>query len=100
MKARSGSACEHCAGRRGVQIHHRRPRGMGGTRRADSNSPAALLHLCLECHGLIESRREWALANGLLIRQNADPALTAVLLGGRNVLLDNEGRYLPAFDDN
>lgn len=73
---------------------------MGGTRRADSNSPAALLHLCLDCHGLIESRREWALSNGLLIRQTADPARIAVRLGGRKVLLDNTGRYLPAPDDN
>lgn len=85
---RSGWMCEHCHQRRAAQQHHRRPRGMGGTRRPDANCAAALVDLCLECHGLVESERAWARDHGWLIRQTADPATERVWLGGRWVLLD------------
>ena len=78
---RSHERCERC-GSRGEQIHHRRPRGMGGTRREDTNSLAAIVHLCANCHAYIESNREWAHEHGWLVRQWADPAFQPVRIQG------------------
>lgn len=66
--------------RRPHQIHHRRPRGMGGTDRADANSMPNLLSLCLDCHAHIESHRAEAFRNGWLVHQRTNPALVAVLI--------------------
>lgn len=65
----------------GEQIHHRRARGMGGTRREDANDLANLVHLCAFCHAYIESRREWAIENGWLVRQSGDPGSVPVRVG-------------------
>jgi hypothetical protein len=62
----------------GWSIHHRRPRGMGGTRRDDTNSPANCVILCGDgvtlCHATVESRRSVAYELGLLVRQNRTPS--------------------------
>ena len=78
---RSEGCCERCGGQ-GEQIHHRRPRGMGGTRREDTNGLAAIVHLCANCHAYIESNREWAYGHGWLVRQWADPAYQPVRMQG------------------
>lgn len=74
-----------CCGRnisggvRGVDwsIHHRIPRGMGGTRDARINSPANLLVLCgngtAGCHGVVESLREAARSRGLILWRSQNP---------------------------
>ena len=81
-------------------IHHRVPRGMGGTRRAELNAPANLLLVCgsgtTGCHGAIEGSRAGAYAAGWLLPYNADPATRPVMIEGhkkRWVLLtvDDEG---------
>jgi hypothetical protein len=84
--ARSYGRCEHC-GRKlrsaGQWIdehsfHHRRPRGMGGTNRPETNGAANLLLLCgsgtTGCHGLIEAGRAMAHESGQLLWQTQDPA--------------------------
>lgn len=62
----------------GWSIHHRLPRGMGGSRRDDINSPANLVILCgtgtEKCHGWAESNRTAARALGLLVRFNEIPS--------------------------
>jgi hypothetical protein len=96
--ARSGGVCEVC-GRAAMQnIHHRRGRGMGGTRRA-IHSPAWLLAVCgmgntSGCHRRIESDRPTAEANGWALPWAVEDAGTvpAVLWFGR-VLLDDAGGY-------
>lgn len=60
------------------QAHHRRPRGAGGSRRADTNTLANLLLVCEPCHRYIESHRRWAYGRGFLLRQTDDPALVPV----------------------
>lgn len=82
---RDAHACQWC-GRQvyegGYSIHHRRPRGMGGSRRRDANSPANLVVLCgsgtTGCHGLVESHRDEARARGLLVPQGVDPSTVLV----------------------
>ncbi len=94
VHARSGGICEVCLVVRASQQHHRRPRGMGGTRRPESNRPSALLDLCHLCHDAVERNREWARDHGYLVRQEHDPAAVPVKLCGRLVLLDDAGGLL------
>lgn len=79
-------------------FHHRRPRGMGGTAREDTNSPANILLTCgtgtTGCHGRVEAQRAWARARGYLVTQHADPTTVAVQLHtGRLVLLTDTATY-------
>jgi hypothetical protein len=61
-------------------LHHRRPRGMGGSKDPRINDPANLLALCgsgtTGCHGLIESYRERSYEHGWLLRHGWDAELT------------------------
>lgn len=81
---RDRGQCGWCAERpdgergEGWSIHHRLPRGMGGTRRDDVNSPANLVILCgtgaSGCHGIVESQRGTAYDLGFLVRMNGVPS--------------------------
>lgn len=103
---RDGHACcevsgEPITGERGVHwsVHHRVPRGMGGTRSARVNQPPALMVVCgsatTGCHHRIESDRAEALRSGWLVSRYADPANVAVLIdrGSRWVYLTASGGY-------
>lgn len=104
---RSGGACEVCGKLlydranggwvAAHSFHHRRPRGMGGTSRADANTPANLLLLCgtgtTGCHGLIEANRGDALASGALLLQTADPTTVPVALAAGWAYLTEDGSY-------
>lgn len=85
---------------RAWSLHHRRARGMGGTRRTDTNSPANLIPLCGSgtsgCHGYVEANRGEALTRGWLVTQLLNPAEVPVLVdhGSRWVYLSDEGTYL------
>ncbi|MEV8634306.1 hypothetical protein AB0395_21890 [Streptosporangium sp. NPDC051023] len=105
LLTRSGGLCEArtsaCMARRGLlsslprsrcSIHHRQPRGMGGTSSPVIHSLANLLLICgsgvTGCHGQIESCRAWAEERGLLVEEELDPAQAPLTLhSGRVVLL-------------
>lgn len=75
VHARSGGWCERASCKRqAVQIHHRRPRGAGGSKAADTNLASNLLDLCLEDHDWIEHNRTAAKALGLLLPSRSCPA--------------------------
>lgn len=115
LLARAGGACEArtpwcLADRRTgslanlprdrVSIHHRQPRGMGGTSRATVHALTNLLLLdgsgVTGCHGYIESERTEAYRRGLLVRRPTPPADVPVTLwSGREVRLDASGLYVP-----
>jgi hypothetical protein len=101
---RASWSCERCSGAvgpiRGVDhhVHHRRPRGNGGTVRPETNWPSNLLLLCPTCHEDgktgVESRRKAALAAGWLVHQTEDPATVPVVIHGpRLVWLTVDGQY-------
>lgn len=75
-----------CADQRGTDwsIHHRRPRGMGGTRWPGVNRPPNLMLVCGSgttlCHGVIENYRAGAVAAGWLVLSRTDPATVPVLI--------------------
>ena len=104
---RAGHCCEVC----GVPIRgynfsrqHRRARGMGGSRRPDTNALTNLLLVCGSatspdgCHYRIESRPQWALERGYRVPQSADPAAVPVTIGHyqRVLFLTVEGAYAEA----
>lgn len=61
-----------------ASIHHRTPRGMGGTRDPKVNKASNLLLLCgtgtTGCHGWVESHRKEATERGFLVPWWQDPA--------------------------
>lgn len=104
---RADGACE-CCGRvltEGMDFsrQHRRSRGMGGSRKTDTNSLTNLLLCCGSatspdgCHYRIESNPTWALSKGYRVTQYQDPADVPVDVKGWGlVLLSEDGRYVPA----
>lgn len=96
VHARSGMECERC-GRSLMwepsEIHHRLPRGMGGSSNPVINLTSNLVHLCRPCHSWAESNRDDARRDGLLVPFGWNPADVAVRIRGENRLLNNEGGY-------
>lgn len=93
---------ERCAGRceicdewaSDLELHHRRARGMGSTRRPETNMASNCLALCRMCHhGRVESYRAQAFDNGWLVRQSHQPLDVPVLRRGQWVLLDDVGGF-------
>lgn len=97
--ARDLYSCVRCGmyvGPFGVfSIHHRRPRGMGGSRLPDTNLPANLITLCgtgvTGCHGWVEQHRLQARGCGYLLWQGADPELVPVATHRGVIRLLNDG---------
>ena len=89
---RAGGVCEKCGqARPQMHAHHRRCRGMGSTRRTETNEPQNALWLCAQCHYEVEHNRTDSYRNGWLVKQHEDPAKVPVLYRGSRVLLDDEG---------
>lgn len=79
---RDGGRCVICGGR-GAEIHHRQPRGAGGSSSPAINSAANLLTLCRRCHREVESWRTVAEDYGYIVRRGiTDPADVRVLIHG------------------
>ena len=81
---RDRGACVRCGrtvdlSARGIgwSIHHRRPRGMGGSRNPVVSAPANGLLLCgsgtTGCHGAVEADRDAGRQQGFLVPQWRDP---------------------------
>ena len=82
IQDRAKHRCELCgtAIREAGQIHHRKPRGMGGTKDLESRSAANGLYVHLKCHAKIESERWKAYQNDWLVRQYDASEKTPVLM--------------------
>lgn len=102
LQARASYRCELCGGTLtgvdGWSKHHRRPRGMGGTRVEWINDVTNLLLLCgsgtTGCHGRVESHRADAYIAGWLLRTGEHPAEVPVLIHARGaVYLTPDGGY-------
>lgn len=104
LACRSGHRCEWCGkfiGREeDADAHHRRPRGMGGTKRTDTHDLTNLVLTHHPCHLYdIETNRDEAEARGFLVPQNIDPATVPIVLAsGRRWRLDRSGLYVPPSD--
>lgn len=91
--------CERCGcgAEGGLQVHHRKPRRMGGSKDPAVNFPSNLVLLCDMCHiHGVEKRRTQAYEDGFLVHAAHDPALIPVKIYARGyVLLTDDGRYAP-----
>lgn len=86
VEARSLWTCERCGAnvsQASCQIHHRKPRGSGGSSDPEINSPANLLLLCSGCHLWVERNRTTSYEQGWLVRRQHDSAKSPVWLAGR-----------------
>lgn len=78
------------------QHHHRRPRGMGSSKRPDTNTAANALAVCEPDHRRIESNRTEALEMGWLVRQGHDPEHVPVMYRGMGLVnLHPNGQIIP-----
>jgi hypothetical protein len=97
VMSRAGQSCERCGSKQNQfwSMHHRRPRGMGGTKRTDTNRASNILLLCgsgtTGCHGWVESHRLEAYAAGLLVHSWDLPIDVPVTLVYGTVMLDDDG---------
>lgn len=90
--ARANGMCERCGqAAHNFELHHRRPRGMGGSKAVDTNTASNALALCNWCHRWIEANRDNALKGGWLVPQRLNPAHVVVLRAGRWVHLNDDG---------
>jgi len=90
--------CERCGiWTKEPQLHHRRPRGSGGTRRPSTNLAANGLVLCRLCHMWVERNRAESEDLGLLISQHTteEPCEIPAVLRYGTVLMDNDGGWTP-----
>lgn len=89
--ARCGTSCLNVP----ASVHHRRARGMGGTRDARSSDPRNLVLLCgtgtTGCHGWIESHRSAALDTGCLIRSYDELSRPLITRYGTRIVLTADG---------
>lgn len=92
--------CELCGRAGNGNVHHRKPRGMGGSKDPAINLPSNLLWLCgsatTRCHRLVESQRVESLRLGRLVPFEGVSLTTAVLLRYGWVMLDDVGGILPS----
>jgi hypothetical protein len=74
IRERANNRCEICGMTKyNMQIHHRRPRGMGGDGRATTNVVSNGLLLCAQCHRMVERERATAYDQGWLVHQSVEP---------------------------
>lgn len=96
IKQRADDRCEVCGLRQAYgQIHHRRPRGMGGTRRPDASSPSNGLYVHHNCHLMIESNRKRAAYLGWIVGWGRQTEAAEVRLWDGWFLLTPEGGRIP-----
>lgn len=87
-----------------VEVHHRRPGGHGGTRRAGQHNVTNLLALLPEVHNMaptsVHGSPAWSRPRGYLLSNSVpDPAAVPVQLYGRAwVFLRSDGTYLDVPD--
>jgi len=100
IRNRAKHGCEICGLTMHIgQIHHRQPRGMGGTRKQSARSAANGLYVHSKCHLMIESERNRAYQMGWLVRSGYEPASTEVLLWDGWFVLTVDGLRLPYSPD-
>ena len=86
--------CVRC-GEPMAHIHHRRPRGMGGSRDPLTNRAANLVCLCRGCHDWIECHRADAYRDGWLVHRWDDPASIPLIVRDSEVYLDDDYQATP-----
>lgn len=97
VRGRDGYVCQMCGGHLGVgSIHHRKPKGMGGS--AVLEQASNLVTLCGSgnadgCHGKAHSNPQWARNHGWIVSRSFNPAEIPVdMWDGWHYLSDDGSR--------
>jgi hypothetical protein len=89
--ARDGEKCLRCLGE-ATDVHHRRPKGMGGTGNSYIKYGLAnLVSLCRECHQWVHNNPSEAYRLGFLVHSGFDPACIPIILKMLVVKLTPDG---------
>lgn len=93
---RSGWRCERCLSLPVDAVHHRRPKGMGGTDVAWVEQPANLVALCRGCHEWVHAHPYEARQSGWLLSKWSGMADSSPItdLSGVTVWLTDDGSRL------
>lgn len=94
--ARAQGCCERCGLWTDGQIHHRTPKGSGGSSRPDRHDVPNLVYLCIRDHMWAHGNPIAAEAEGFLVprRNGTNPINAPVNLPGRRrVFLSSAGTY-------
>jgi 5-methylcytosine-specific restriction protein A len=95
IRSRAQNLCEICGQHTSdLTAHHRRLKGMGGTRRPESQAVSAGIWVFALDHHRIHAHPQHSYEMGWLVKQSADPALIAVLRRERWVLLQDDGSFI------
>jgi 5-methylcytosine-specific restriction protein A len=100
VHARSGGRCEGCRGEPATEMHHRLPRGQGGSHDPRKGLPCNALHLGPKCHRWAETNHPQVYELGWKIRHGADddpcsiPATIHTPYGRGSWLLTEDGMFL------
>lgn len=87
VNERDGGLCVRC-GSEATDIHHRTPRGMGGSSDEETNyGLAGLVSLCRSCHDWVHANPAESYDNGLLLHSWETPARQPVSLVNDTLLL-------------
>lgn len=91
---RAGNTCERCGlDSISMDVHHRQPRGLGGSSDPAINAVSNLVLLCRPCHAEIESARLAAIADGWLVPRPTDPVRVPIHHRRGLTLLTPTGDY-------
>lgn len=97
VRERAAGKCELCGTMCVVaHFHHRRPRGMGGSRSNATGSASNCLMLHPRCHADVESSRERAIGNGWIVPSGIDPLEVPVKLWHGRFFLEADGSFSEA----
>lgn len=91
---RANARCEVCGLTGASQIHHRKPRGMGGSGRREVRSAANAIYVHAACHRRIEANRTKAYLLGHLVHAWQQSESTAIRLWDGWFLLTSDGDRL------
>lgn len=100
VRERAAGKCELCGLPCPVgHYHHRKPRGMGGTKRIEASGAANCLLVHPTCHRDIEMARHRSLENGWLVRQSETPSQVRVKRFDGWTLLSDDGTLTPSLSE-
>ena len=98
VQGRAFGRCERCLKTTLCgHLHHRRPKGLGGSKAPDRHDVSNLVYLCPEDHSWAHGNPLEAIAAGYLVPRSSglSPLLVPIKdLSGHMRFLDNLGQYL------
>jgi hypothetical protein len=98
VQGRAFGRCERClTATLCGDLHHRRPKGLGGSKAADRHDVGNLVYVCRSCHAWCHGNPTDAAETGFIVPRSSGTHFTAVPitnLVGQTRFLDNEGQYL------